>query len=635
MKTGFLKWKGCPKVWLLMVLLLLMFLQVKSAEARSLEIMQVDITAEVLPNGDLKVVEQRTIDFHGQFRGADQKFYFEGIERFSEIFVSENGVYYNLVDQFPTSEPGTFSVQVYGDLYFMIDYSFDALDERRTFTIEYIARDAVVVHNDVAELYYKFIGDEWDFPTRNALVTLTLPAGAGEGDVRAWGHGPGYGAVNIEAPDRVTWMVSPLPERTFLEGRVVFPVSLVPGSERLSGQEALPGILREEQRWATQANALRLAHRYQVYYSLFLFIPSGLIIFRRWKKALNRKNAFKGKYYRELPGDYTPPAAGYLWNKKKTIPQHLTAHIMNLARLRHLKIEELPGGKEFQLTELKSEQPLGSLDSRVIAFIFDQVYSHFNEDEAEDDSEQPRVVTFKQIQDYAKAKASSFQKFYGSWSSAVRAEGEHQKFYAKSPNWGWGCLSLPLSVILSLAVMIWLGLYLFGVILIVVPFILYFASPNTYYSEYGADQLLKWRAFRRYLVHFSSMDRSTVPSLIVWEHYLVYAVVLGVAKQVIDQLAIVFPRPEIDPTFSQTSWSTYSSVHNLAAIHSMGRLTSSLNNTILSSQTSARQVISAAASSSRSGSSFSGGGFSSGGGSGGGFSGGGGGGFGGGGGSFR
>lgn len=635
LKTGFFKRQGCFTVCLFMVLLLLTVLQPKIAAARSLEIMQVDITVEVMPNGDLNVVERRTIDFSGQFRGADQKINFDGIELYSEIFVSENGVYYTLVDQFPTSEPGTYSVQVFGDQYFMIDYSFDALDERRTFTIEYIARDAVVVHEDVAELYYKFIGDEWDYPTRNAIVTLTLPEGAEEGDVRAWGHGPGYGSVDIEAPDRVSWMVSPLPERSFLEGRVVFPVSLVPNSERFSGQEALPGILSEEQRWAMQANALRFAHRYQVYYTLFLLLVVGLVLYRLWRRALNRKSAYMGKYFRELPGQYSPPAAGYLWNKKKIIPQHLSAHIMNLARLRHLKIEELPGGKEFQLTELKSKHMLSSLDSLVIAFIFNQVYPHFNKDEAEDSKEQSKVVTFRQIQDYAKAKASSFQKFYDSWSNMAKAEGEHQMFFLKSPSWLWGCLPLLLMIALSLIAMIWLGLYLFGVILFIIPFILFFASPNTYYSEYGADQLLKWRAFRRFLVHFSSMDRSTVPSLIVWEHYLVYAVILGVAKQVIDQLAIVFPRPEIDPTFSQTSWSAYSSAQSLGAIHSMGRLTSSLNNTIASSQTSARQVIAAAAASSRSGSSFSGGGSSSGGGFGGGFSGGGGGGFGGGGGSFR
>jgi len=187
--------------------------------------------------------------------------------------------------------------------------------------------------------------------------------------------------------------------------------------------------------------------------------------------------------------------------------------------------------------------------------------------------------------------------------------------------------------VVALVAMIWWELYLLGIILIVLPFILFFASPNTYYTEYGADQLMKWRAFRKFLLHFSSMDRSTVPSLIIWEHYLVYAVVLGVAKQVIDQLAIVFPKPEIDPTFNQTSWSTFGAAHSLAAIYSMNRMTTSLNRTINGARRTASSTIAASRSSS---SSRSSGGFSSGSGfGGGGFSGGGGGGFGGGGGGFR
>jgi len=180
--------------------------------------------------------------------------------------------------------------------------------------------------------------------------------------------------------------------------------------------------------------------------------------------------------------------------------------------------------------------------------------------------------------------------------------------------------------------MIWGELFLFGAALIVGALLLFFVSPNLYYTAYGADQLAKWSAFRRFLLHFSKLDRSTVPSLVVWEHYLVYAVVLGVAKQVIDQLALVFPRLEADPTFNQTSWSRMNAAQTALIINNMNTMTRSLNNTVSSASRTASSAIAAASSTSSAGSS---GGFSSGGGFGGGFSGGGGGGFGGGGGSFR
>jgi len=119
---------------LLAVVLILMSTEAPAC-ARSLEIYHVEIMAEVLPNGDLKVVEQRTINFNGQFRGADQKIYFNQIELYSEIKIREGANYYALVDQFPTSEPGTYAIRVFGEDYFMVDWSFDAYDEQRIFLL--------------------------------------------------------------------------------------------------------------------------------------------------------------------------------------------------------------------------------------------------------------------------------------------------------------------------------------------------------------------------------------------------------------------------------------------------------------------------------------------------------------------
>jgi uncharacterized membrane protein len=59
-------------------------------------------------------------------------------------------------------------------------------------------------------------------------------------------------------------------------------------------------------------------------------------------------------------------------------------------------------------------------------------------------------------------------------------------------------------------------------------------------SEKGAEDFARWRAFRRFLLHFSEMRRHELPSLVIWEHYLVYAITLGVASEVIRQLKVVY-----------------------------------------------------------------------------------------------
>jgi uncharacterized membrane protein len=626
---------------MLLAVALILISTAAPACARSLEIYHVEIMAEVLPNGDLKVVEQRTINFNGQFRGADQKIYFNEIELFSEIKIREGANYYTLVDQFPTSEPGTYAIRVFGEDYFMVDWSFDAYDEQRIFTLEYLARDAIVIHDDVAELYYKFVGEEWEFPAGSVRVTLTLPEGAADEEVLAWGHGPAHGEVKIESPKKIVWYVAPLAARTFLEGRAVFPRALVSESTRFSGKEALDSIIAEEKRWATQSNISRAAKIYQPLYSLLLFILVGLGLFSMWRKAANKSKAYQGDYYRDLPGSYPPEVAGYLWHKKKIRNESLAAGILDLARRGHLQIEPLQAqdstGKakkdDFQLTELDNEDIKNSVDQVVMEFLFGPVYREFNpESEEEGAVKANKSISFSQIQEFAKKKPRAFNKFYNDWKSTVERLGKTQKLFMDKAAFTLGCLPTLLMIIGGVVAMIWGELYFFGFALIIGAMLLFFVSPKLYYTAYGADQLAKWSAFRRFLLHFSKMDQSTVPALVVWEHYLVYAVVLGVAKQVIDQLAIVFPRMEQDPTFNQTSWSRMNAAQTALIINNMNTMTRSLNNTVSSASRTASSAIAAASSTSSASSS---GGFSSGGGFGGGFSGGGGGGFGGGGGSFR
>ena len=57
-----------------------------------------------------------------------------------------------------------------------------------------------------------------------------------------------------------------------------------------------------------------------------------------------------------------------------------------------------------------------------------------------------------------------------------------------------------------------------------------------------------WNAFKNFLKDFSRLDKAEIPSIILWEHYLVYAVSLGVAKEVIKQLPIVFTDDDLNNT---------------------------------------------------------------------------------------
>lgn len=93
-------------------LLILLAIAASTAETRSLDIIEVEIQAEILPEGDLKITENRTIDFTGHYRGFEQTIDFAGIALYNQIIIREGNYYYTLVEDFPTFEPGTYSIKV-------------------------------------------------------------------------------------------------------------------------------------------------------------------------------------------------------------------------------------------------------------------------------------------------------------------------------------------------------------------------------------------------------------------------------------------------------------------------------------------------------------------------------------------
>ena len=123
-------------------------------------------------------------------------------------------------------------------------------------------------------------------------------------------------------------------------------------------------------------------------------------------------------------------------------------------------------------------------------------------------------------------------------------------------------------------------------------------------TEKGALEYKKWKAFKEFLKDFGTMDEKTLPEIILWEKYLVYAVVLGCADKLSKTMKIKLENRNVDYTFSFDPI-TFT---NLRII----------THTVSSSINSARTYNSSSGSSNWSSGSGGGGGFSSGGGFGGG-----------------
>ncbi|MEW6171628.1 MAG: DUF2207 domain-containing protein [Bacillota bacterium] len=596
--------------------LLIVLLAGAPAWARSYSFPSLEIEGRVLKDGSLQVTEHRTVRFDGEYHAFDQWIPTAGTAGITDVLVSESGQPYV---QDLTERPGTFSVTQETSRT-KITWNYEAKDEERTFDLSYRFIDVVRVHKDVSELYWKAVGDEWDRGTDRVRVTVRLPETVTREEVRAWAHGPLQGKVSIQDDGSVVLSVAGLPPNKFVEARVTFPPSLCPDVPLRTERTALPDILREEEQWAGEANRKRTSAAVQMLAGIMALL--GAVVTAIWLQVRYGKEFkpdFKGDYYRELPGEYGPAVVTFLMNFGKATPNGFTATILDLARRGYLKILEIalekkkvlgligPSAEVDYLIELtdKDRSGLEVHEQNLMTFITERI---------REDGE----LSFEGIERYAKGTTNRFRRFFEDWRDAVATAAEKENLLdeqARRP----GLVEIGLGVLVVLAgiVSALLGARLFPGFCIPAGIVLLLAGTRLRRrSRKGSTHLAMWRAFKRFLLHFSNLSKAAIPSLVIWEHYLVYATALGVAREVLEQLRLVFPEVASGDYRFGSGWYHYSSVPGVSSDPFTG---------LAAATTTLQQSVLTAANYTP----------SSGGGMGGGFSGGGGGGFGGGGGGAR
>lgn len=591
---------ACIFFFLLFLITIMPFFSA-SMEAKTFALPEVYIEAEIHPDGSLQVQEQWTVEFLGKASGFFRWLPLEPPLSIVDISVSEEGEPYKFNPGAHHGPAGTFFVKEKEDEV-LVDWSFEAQEEERTFTLAYRLENLIKVHDDVAELYYKFIGDEIEEEIGRAYVKLSLPQGAEREEIRAWGHGPLHGQVDIQDQETVVWEVKRHPPRTFLEGRVVFPPDLVPMSQRRTGQIGLPSILEEEEALVEETHTLAQRRQQDIFQAAaFLLIAVGLI-FWLWRKNKPRGNFFRGKYHRELPDEYSPAELGVLWRGGEPGLADFTATIIDLARKGFITIEEqekkargllrINKEKDYVLQKTQKIEGLSGHEKQVLDFLFETIAQE-NEDK----------VSFQDIKDYAKKHKKDLRLFWRDWKKSLKQRGEELSFFdgdsvmRRNIGLASGVIFMIGAILPFLLDFVVTGfsLLLGGFLIIICMALIPIRSSN------GQDQYLRWRSFRRFLLHFSQMQRQEIPALILWEHYLVYAISLGVAKKVLDKLDTIYPQLQEDTHTFGYSWLFLAGSTQGNPVQGLNSLTSSVHEVF-------SQAFSTPASSSGTGGGFTGGG---------------------------
>ncbi len=479
---------------------------------------------------------------------------------------------------------------------------YEGHNESIAYLLSYTISSAVVIHEDIAELYWTFIGNGFEDKINNLQIKVHLPNNDNSDLFRFWAHGDIAGKIDKIDDNSVLATIKSLDKNSPVDIRMTFDKNLIKDVSKLNqnDEKALDKILEVETKRA-EARLEEIKFAKMIYnivaiisiIFLIFLISWWIYVYIRYDKEY--KSDFTNKYNREFIDDYNVEVVDYLM-KGSITSNAMSASIMNLIYKKNIKVEEIPSKskkKDYEFT-LLNRKKVNETENVLLDFLFETVGKN-------------NKFTSKELDNYAKNSYSTFQSKYSNWLNCVKKDGERQNFYEKN---GipivCGIFILLVALLISFVVYYYHVDFILGYVVFPLSMIyLIYSLMIKKRTKKGNEDYVRWNAFKNFLKDFGNFDTKELPEIVLWERYLVYATVFGLADEV--EKAMNTKINEFPDVYA--NYALYYPYHDFYLAHHI--------NHAINSSINAANVAASRNATGPSGSGF-GGGFSSGGGFGGG-----------------
>ena len=134
--------------------------------------------------------------------------------------------------------------------------------KKKVFFIEYTIKDAIVVHNDVAELYWSFLENKSDEKVLDYQLRVHLPKE--DKNVMVWSHGPSSGYCNIDDYQTLSLKDTNVGAYKNETIRIMFDKTLVSDATKKSNVNGKDYIIKYENAMADPENSLEEKKRIDI-----------------------------------------------------------------------------------------------------------------------------------------------------------------------------------------------------------------------------------------------------------------------------------------------------------------------------------------------------------------------------------
>lgn len=440
-------------------------------------------------------------------------------------------------------------------------YDSTGISDVTTFTYEYTIQGVITEYGDISELNWIMLGEQ-PMNVENVEINITLPDGDYNlSDEYSFFHGTNSAYRNFIDNNKVRITSEKIVSGEKIEVRLLVGKDVFSNirSENKTSVNRLSDILLLEE---SQAEFFDRIYKIGLYGSIGGFVLGvlllGFFVYRCYKKHDKEFSSdFYNEYYRELPASYSPAVMGYLYKFREIDDNDLTATLLDLIRRKYLILENpsstVNDDNPDYIIKLNKESSLGDLtkhEKHLIKWFIEDIGNGSE-------------VHSQDLSDYCDEynNAVKYQNNNTRWVNLVKEEAKKYDFFdksvknAKAKYSGLGVIGvlliIGLLVLKAVSALDICGFLATSLVFIVLAYYVYVNSFDRR-SKKGNEDFVRWRAFKKFLEEFSSFEDYPVPSLIIWEHYLVYATSFGIADKVTSQLKLKFKLNEIndlDTTF--------------------------------------------------------------------------------------
>mgnify|MGYP004644843595 FL=1 len=557
------------KIIFILIFAIIILLGLTTKSNASLYLNNLDFYAEIDTNGNMNVTETWNI------RISNTNTLYKTFDLDENKYSGITNVQVSEVGRGDFTETDEWAYHLTKDYYFgginddgKFEISFGVgLDDStatNTYKINYTVVDAIKKYDDCAELYWQFLGSDAAIDASKITGTIKLPSEAdSKEDIRVWGHVETLnGEIYVTSTDTVEFSLDNYISGNYVEVRIAMPSEMIETAERTYNKNVLPSIIEEETEWANEANARRerKQRNEKIIKTVIIVVMViiGIILLRQTVKYIkifkNTKKLIpteKYEYFREKPDKNSTPAdALFLYNNGVNVASTafgnvFSATLLNLSLKGYYKItveQNEKGKKETLIYKTKKDiEDLQYEEERIARFVKNAIDSK-------------EKITIKELQKYIRNHASSVSSLIEKTGIETKNKNkmtenfDEEKSKEKSKYIG--------IAIVYFAVAMFCIAFLPVAILLIINAILALMINGklSNLTQKGIDEREKWKGLKKYMEDFSLLNEKEIPALEVWEEYLVYATVFGIADKVIKQLKMVYPQIDEMDDFNTASY---------------------------------------------------------------------------------